>query len=153
MARWWRRRNRRRRWGRRRWEEWRPHRFLIKLETVGARAINHYYLEKLKLDGENACFACCAERARSDFHAGAGTNCCPLLLLLLALVYGCVCVCVLRARYVGTKKARARARAFIMLHDVPKVVTSFITAHATSTIGIIDKLPRRPCPSAAGRRL
>lgn len=34
-------------------KEWRPHRFLIKLETEVA--INHYYLEKLKPAGENVC--------------------------------------------------------------------------------------------------
>lgn len=37
-------------------KEWRPHRFLIKLETEVA--INHYYLEKLKLTAR-MCSACC----------------------------------------------------------------------------------------------
>lgn len=36
-------------------KEWRPHSFLIKLETEAA--INHYYLEKLRLP-VRMCFAC-----------------------------------------------------------------------------------------------
>jgi len=50
------------------WKEWRPHSFLIKLETEAA--INHYYLEKLKL-AVRMCFACRMHTRKPFVYANA----------------------------------------------------------------------------------